>query len=313
MKRPDRALVLLKPQFLGDAVMACPLIDAACASFEKVAVSCGGLVQQVLWDRRDRVEFLAGRKISGLLPVLRTARELRREGFGFAFVVNRSFRSALAIRLAGIPTRVGHATEGRGFLLTHRVSYEADRPETESQLDLIRELGLPAFDPRPRLRVDPEEAAAVTMMAPSLQIGIQPGARYPEKQLPLSTLADVANALIADGCKITLFGGDDEVEFVPTFQAMLSKPAADLVGKLEIRHSMAALKRLKLMIGSDTGLMHLAAAVGCPTVTVFGPNPSKKWAHDYPPHRFIQADGGKIRSVDAETVLAAVRESLSKN
>lgn len=310
MKRSERALVLLKPQFFGDAVMACPLIDAAVASFEGVGVYCGPLVRQVLRDREDRVEFLEGRRISGLLPIVRTARQLRREGFQVAFVVNRSFRSALAVRLAGIPVRVGHATEGRSLLLTHRVTYESQRPETECQLDLIRELGLPGFDPRPRLRVDPEELAEVTMLVRGTEIGFQPGARYPEKQVPLALLADVANELIAEGRKIVLLGGEDEAAFVPTFQAMLSKPASDLVGKLEIRHSMAAMKRLPLMVGSDTGLMHLAAAVGCPTVTVFGPNPAKKWGHDYPPHHVIEAPQGRIRHVRAEAILASARAAL---
>lgn len=311
MKRPERALVLLKPQYIGDAVMACPLIDAATTNFENVCVSCGPLVQEVLRDRANRVTFLKGRKISGILPILRTVRQLRNEKINAAFVVNRSFRSALAVRLAGIPIRIGHATEGRNRLLTHLVDYETERPEVESQLDLIRELGLPGFDPRPRLRVEPQELAENRWRVKGMEIGVQPGARYPEKQVPLIVFAEVVNELLAQDREVVLLGGEDEKPFAKSFETMLSRPVENLVGKLKIRETMVAVKELKLVLGSDTGLMHVAAAVGCPTVTVFGPNPAKKWAHDYPPHRFIAAQKGQIRLVTAESILEQTAKILT--
>lgn len=311
MKLPERALVLLKPQFLGDAVMACPLIDAASASFERVVVSCGAAVQQVLQDRAAQVGFLEGRKISGIVPILRSARQLRSEGFQTAFLVNRSFRSALAVRLAGIPVRVGHATESRGRLLTHGVRYEKDRFEAECSLDLIRELRLPTGDPRPRIQIGAEEVAEIALRMDNLEIGVQPGARYPAKQVPLAVMAQVVDELMAQNHNVVLLGGQDEASSSAAFQTMLARPLVSHVGKLSIRESMAAAKSLKLMIGSDTGLMHLAVAVGCPTVTVFGPNPAKKWAHAYPPHRFIAAPNRAIRQVAAASILEQVELALA--
>jgi len=310
LKRRERAIILLKPQFLGDAVMACPLIDAAVAAYEHVTVSCGPIVRQVLDDRADRVHFLEGGKISGVAPVLRTARQLRNQDFHVAFIVNRSFRSALAVRLAGIPIRVGHSTEGRGFLLTHRVRYDALRPESECQLDLIANLGLPRVDPRPSLSVHPGEVEAIGALIKGIQIGVQPGARYPEKQIPLPVLAEIVNRLVASGHSVALFGGPDEEPYVDRFQSLLQSSLPSFVGKLAIRESMAAMARLNLMIGSDTGLMHLAAAVGCPTVTVFGPNPAQKWGHNHPPHQVLEAPRGSMVRLTADDLWPSIQASL---
>jgi ADP-heptose:LPS heptosyltransferase len=65
------------------------------------------------------------------------------------------------------------------------------------------------------------------------------------------------------------------------------------------------------MVGSDTGLMHIAAAVGCPTVTVFGKLNASKWGHAYPPHHVISSPGDDPRNLDPQVVVNACRQALS--
>ncbi len=298
----ERVLVLLKPQFLGDAVMATPLIDALVSSGRETVVMCGAAVQQLLADRKGRVAFAHGEKIAGVRPVLRAARAIRALDVSTAFVVNRSFRSALAVRLARVKRRIGHTTEGRGFLLTHSVRYDPVRFEAECYLDLARAEGITLGDPKPILCVDPIERGCV--------FGIQPGARYVEKQVPMATMAAVANGLIAQGYSGVLLGGPDEVEDCLRFANLLNGPIMNLSGQGSIRDTMAVLAGLRVMIGSDTGLMHVAAAVGCPTVTVFGPNPASKWGHRYAPHEVLEAPKGKVGRVPSEEILGAVNRIL---
>jgi ADP-heptose:LPS heptosyltransferase len=69
---------------------------------------------------------------------------------------------------------------------------------------------------------------------------------------------------------------------------------------------------LRLMIGADTGAMHLAVGVGCPTVTAFGPTPADKWGHDYAPHRVIRAPGGDMAALEPETLVRASLEALGE-
>ncbi len=315
----EKVFVWLKPQFLGDAVMACPMIDSLIDAELHVIVRANPIVQQVLADRAAKAWFVTGGKISGLRPVLKAAQELRAENPDAVLLVNRSFRSALAARLAGVPVRIGHATEGRGFLLSHRIPYDEERFEAECYLDLLGPIGVERSVTKPKLSITPEERdlggrllhdATIPGMGNSeslhnATIGVQPGARYPEKQLPLHTLAAIANALQEKGYQIAMLGGPDELDDAARFQQAIGGTAIDLVGKCSIRQSLAVLTHLKLMIGSDTGLMHLAAAVGCPTVTVFGPNPISKWGHRYAPHHPIAAPEGKPANVTAELVIDA--------
>jgi len=297
--------VLLKPQYLGDAVMACPLIDSISASYAETVVMCGPLVAEVLQDRANGIRFETGEKISGTEPVLRTAKTMRSLNVDHVYLVNRSFRSALSTRIAGIPFRIGHATEARGYLLTNRIAYDPAKFEAECYLDLARTMNVETAEGKPKLCVAEEEKAEARQVLQGAEIGVQPGARYPQKQVPLSVMAEVVRNLQSRGQKIALLGGPEEAEQARHFCTLLEEDALDLTGKLAIRQTLGALANLKLMIGSDTGLMHLAAAAGCPTVTVFGPNPASKWGHRYAPHKVIEAPGKDIQKVDAATILRA--------
>lgn len=301
----DRALLLLKPQFLGDAVMALPLIDGVASALDETIVMAGSAVREVLLDRSERVTFAPGTKISGIGPVIRAAREIRALRVSHAFLVNRSFRSALAVRLAGVPRRIGHATEGRAFLLTRAIAYDPLRFEAESYLELARSEGLEVPDARPILRLLPHEGEL-----PVADYGIQPGARYAEKQVPIETMAEVARRLDAEGWRPALLGGKDEMASAARLKEKWGGTYVDLVGKRSIRGSMAALASLKAMVGSDTGLMHLAAALGTPTVTVFGPNPASKWGHAYPPHQVLVAPGGNLSQVSSDAIVEATRKAV---
>jgi ADP-heptose:LPS heptosyltransferase len=67
------------------------------------------------------------------------------------------------------------------------------------------------------------------------------------------------------------------------------------------------------MLGSDTGLMHIAAASGCTTVTCFGPTRSSKWGHLDPPHQVVDGRDRDITTIQPEEVLKAVRAALSQS
>jgi heptosyltransferase II len=300
---PERVLVLLKPQFLGDAVMACPMIDSLISAEKPTTVMCGPLVEDLLQDRSESVRFVRGQKISGIGPVLRAAKAIRSLGVEVAYIVNRSFRSALAVRMAGVHRRVGHATEGRRFLLTEAVPYDKLRFEAFCYLDLLEATGTPTVPTEPRLRV--EKAVS------DFDFGIQPGARYVEKQVPPGAMAELARHLLDKGLRGVLLGGPEEAEDAAAFVRLVSRPMENRVGLCSIRETLSILAGLRLMAGSDTGLMHVAAAAGCPTITVFGPNPASKWGHQYAPHVVLEAPNGRMKEMGHEPMIDAAEQILA--
>lgn len=311
--RSERVLVWLKPQYLGDAVMATPLLDALSAEFDRPYVSAGPGVRALLQDREDRLRLVPAAASRRLRDFWRHVRGVRAANYDTVVLVNRSFRSALISRLAGIRVRVGHMAEGRNLLLTKPVPYDEKRAEAECFLDLGRAIGVDTPDAWVHLSVSDKERAAGAFRDAGDWVGVQPGARSPWKQIPMETLASVAQGLRNQGFKIALFGGAGEEEDAATFEHAIGGEALNLVGKCELRQTMGALTHLKMLVGSDTGLMHVAAALGCPTLTVFGIVPASKWGHNYAPHVAIQAPGNDLSQVDPKAMLEAARSVLGRS
>jgi ADP-heptose:LPS heptosyltransferase len=297
-------------KYIGDAIMTVPLIDAIETQYSGVHIICGPAVAKVL-DHPERERFFlpldTSRKFG---DILRTARELRSHRFDRGVLINHSFRSALTLFLARIPMRVGHVDEGRRFLLTHPVAYDEAKFEAWSELDLAPPLGVPSQYVYPRIPVRASELAEGTRALEGATVGIQPGATFAAKTLPTDLLATVCDRLQAQGHRVALLGAKEELKSSCALLEKLSTPVIDLVGKTDIRTSLGALAGLRLTIGADTGMMHMAVAAGCPTITVFGPTPIAKWGHQYAPHQALQAPDGKLSNVSAQMILESAQKVL---
>ena len=169
----------------------------------------------------------------------------------------------------------------------HVVPYDPTRFEAASTADLVRPLGLTVADPTPRLRLTAEERREGDRLREGADLAIQPGARYDLKRLPIAVLCDAARAWQDEGRRLVMVGGPEERPETDALIAALDRPVVDLVGRCGVRETMAVLAGSSVAVGADTGVMHLAVAVGCPTVQAFGPTPTDKWGHAYGPHRIV--------------------------
>lgn len=306
-----RVLVILKG-FLGDAVMTTPLLEGlANQPNTQVEVLTSRPVITLLEDTFPNITFIEQKRIESPKELIRQIRELSPGKHGIALVVNRSFRSALVAFLARIPLRVGHSTDFRSVLLTKSAEYKSSRYEVSSYLDLAKLAGIDLPDGHPRLtpRVDLLESTRSKLGNAS--IGIQPGASNTNKSLPSEILAKVVTALQKEA-DVVLLGGPEEKTYGEELERRLDHKPLNLIGELSLKESTAAVSQLKVLVGADTGLMHIAAATGCPTVTLFGPTPSKKWGHFYEPHQVLTAPERVMSNFDAESIVEAVRRILCR-
>ena len=308
--RSDKLLIYLKPKFLGDAVMATPALRVLASNYDEPTVLAPPHIQELLKEDSKGLTFLAPFPQEGLGTVLQEAKRLRKMRFDTVLLINRSIRSALIARLARIPHRVGHSTEYRGFLLTVRVPHNPRRFEAASYGDLVEAMGLSADFGHPSLTVTDGELKKGKELAVGSTVGVQPGARFEEKMLPRERLANVVRMIQDSGYKVVLIGGKDEVESAAEFSKLLKKPAVDLVGKCSLRESMGVVAGLRACIGASTGIMHIAAACGCPTVTVFGHTVPSRWGHNYAPHQSVQIRSHEMRDMDPEVVYQAFLKAL---
>lgn len=276
--------------------MATPVMRVLAQNFENPVVLASPHIQEMLKEDSKGLEMMAPGPQHGLGGVLREARRLREMKFDAVVLVNRSIRSAIIARLAGIRIRIGHNTEHRGALLTTRVPFSRLRFEAESYGDLVEAMGIPGDFSRPSLTVTEEELRHGREMALGATVGIQPGASFEAKQMPAGPLAEVVDRLYRDEQEVAMIGGPGEEAAGRNLQKLVQREMIDLIGKCSLRESMGVLANLKTCVGASTGIMHIAAAVGCPTVTVFGETLSSKWGHNYPPHKSIQIPSGTWRT-----------------
>ena len=308
---PFEHVLLLLKGYLGDAVMLTPLLKGLVETGAAVEAYTDPGVIALLEYSFPGVTFHRSRNIRNPFELLKERSDIRSQHYDAAIVVNRSFRSALLASLAGVPVRVGHDTDRRAFLLTHSVPYYLDRSESDSCMDLAEAVGLHLPHSHPSLSVPAELAAELRPCLEGAEIGIQPGARHAFKQLPIAVMAEVCEGLHHDGRKLVLLGGDDERAAGKELESSLSFKPLNLIGDLSLKESMAAASLLSLVVGGDTGFMHIAAAVGAPTVAAFGETSAAKWGHHYAPHKVLVSPTKNIRDFAAGEILDAARAALS--
>lgn len=166
-----------------------------------------------------------------------------------------------------------------------------------------------------------DDARAAALLPPGPVLALGPTANWRTKMWPAERFIAAAQALTAPGgalpgARIAVFGGPggQERDFAAPVLAALPD-AVDLVGRLSLPEAAAALSRCALYLGNDSGLMHLAAAAGAPTIGLFGPTPASEYAPAGPRARAVLAKGppgaAPMVRLSVPQVLAAAAELLA--
>ena len=272
-----RALVRF-PNWLGDTVMALPALRALRAALPGAELWCvGPWVGPILELEPGIARRLA--PPGGVGARLAQARRLRQARFDVALILPNSFETALAGWLSGARWRVGYG-DGRAALLTHALPAPTDRVHQVTEyLKLLAPFGVEASPAPPTLGIDPArrvearrllDEAGVPLGEP--RVGLQLGAALgPAKLWPSARIAALAARLVARGIHPVLLGGPQAREIADAVQAAAGEPIRSLVGRDRPALLAALIGELDALVGADSGPAHVAAAVGVPAVTLFGP------------------------------------------
>ncbi len=271
--QPAKILVV-GPAWVGDMVMAHSLFAALRARHPGAAIDVlaprwtAPLLRFMPEVRKAIIQPLGHGQL-GLLSRRRQGKSLRGEGYDLALVLPGSVKSALVPWWAEIPSRRGYGGALRGLVLNERRE-KAALPQVESFLALV-DWDRPA--PRPRL-VLPEEAAGAALddlgiaMPDGPVLAIAPGAEYgPAKRWPSRHFATLATARRNEGWRIWLFGSAADRATAAQIPCDL-----DLTGRTSLDQAVTLLALCDAVLSNDSGLMHVAAALGKPQVALFGPS-----------------------------------------
>ncbi|MHB0774986.1 lipopolysaccharide heptosyltransferase II [Halomonas sp. WWR20] len=199
--------------------------------------------------------------------------------FDQALVLPRSWKSALVPFLAGIPKRIGFTGEQRLMLLNERRSL--DKTVLDQTVKRFVSLGLPQAQvrdgdfpiPFPRLAVDKENQLALRMqlgLSFRPAIGMMPGAEFgPSKQWPLASFRALAERLAVEGFEVRVLGGPKDVAAGEAISSGLTH-VHNLCGKTQLADAVDLLADCRQVVTNDSGLMHVAAAVGTRIQALYG-------------------------------------------
>ncbi len=275
---PIAKILFIRPGGLGDALLLLPVI-------ERFAEANPGAVIDILAESRNRSAFAFLTVPHRVELYTRPGAFLRLRNRAYDVVIDTEqwyHLSAVYARLLKPRRLIGFATNARKRLLTDPVAYRLNDYEVDSFFRLLEPLGLVAepdqkvlhlkladdvLDRAARL-LDPQETAR--------RIAIFPGASVPEKCWPSDYYRRLVAGLQAEGNTVVLVGGKTEGAVAADLAA--STQCRDLTGKTTLAETAGVLAAMDLLITGDSALLHLAASLGTPTLSLFGPSSPIKWA-----------------------------------
>jgi lipopolysaccharide heptosyltransferase II len=292
MRVPAERILVIRPGGIGDAVLLLPAIRIL-----KTLLPDTGI--DILCEKRNFSIFQLSKEVGGLYLYDRDMELLKclRNKYDIVIDTEQWHRlSAVVALLTGAPIRVGFNTNERVRVFTHTLPYSHDDYEVYSFLRLIEPLTESldpgacwqesVFDPDKAFIEPTEEAVDRDVLATLKEalrrwskglVAISPGATVEERRWGGNRYGRVAERLTEEGYGILILGTGAEkgdAERILSF----AEECVDLTGKTDLKAAAFILKNCRLFIGPDSGLLHIAYAVGTPTVSLFGSGIQKKWA-----------------------------------
>lgn len=290
---PQRILVK-EVNWLGDVVMSLPALRAIRRAWPRAHLAV--LIKQELASFFDGARWIdelipysVGRGLSGFFDRRRIVGEIRSRRFDLGVLFPNSFESALWIAMAGIRRRAGFVADARGTMLTMKASPPPEAMtghQVNYWLEMVRATGVAdgcaddfAIDVHEPSRERMREWLAANRKRPARPVfAVAPAAAYgPAKEWPAESYGALIDLLASrEAAEVVLVGSPSERAKCEEVAASSKAGAMIAAGHTNIGELIALLSLCDGFIGNDSGCMHLAGALGIPTVAIFGStNPAR--------------------------------------
>jgi heptosyltransferase-2 len=344
-------VLVVGPNWVGDAVMSTPLLANLRRGLPKAHIDLlvPAYVAPLFADHPHVDQVFIDQAQGSWRAALAQVRFQRRTRYDVALLLPNSLRAALWAWLIGARRRVGYATDGRRWLLTHPIPAAHIQPrrrhpgtrlksagphQVDAYLRLVAALEIPVVERLPMLvpSSQAEREAEQLWTRHGLEghervVGLCPGAAFgPAKRWWPERFAALAGRLMAEaGVKVVLFGHRSEIPLIEQIRHRLPQPPVSLAGQDTLASFVALAARCAVLVSNDSGALHIASAVGTPVVALFGPTDPRRSApttpgafvvrHEIPCSPCFRThcpypDHPCMRLIAVDDVYAAVRRAL---
>ena len=306
------SILLIQLGDIGDVVWATPTLRAVKEAYPQANVSIllresfGSLLEaDPHINRIFEVKRYRGNVIEKIKGQIRFLRTLRREHFDLVFDLRSDDRGAFMALLSGAPVRAAIMCPGllwRNRLFTHIIVPPAPKEKiygaAEQTLRLVREFGIDTKDTIPKLWVSEKvkkrakkllDGDGITTV--SRWITLNPFARWPYKEWEYEKWVQIIDWLWEEyGIPTVIVGAPEEREKSINIANECKGKIFNLTGKTTLEELSGVLSLSGLHVGVDSAAPHIAAAVGTPTITIYGPTDWQDWAPQGKIHRVVTPD-----------------------
>lgn len=292
-----KKILVIRYRFIGDTLLTVPFLRNLRYAYPNaqidmlVSTGSGEIIEDcpyinnfIFFDTTKKFKYEIGEKKSFWDYV----KLLRKQNYDKVYILKRSFSSAVLGFLTSAKERIGFDTEFRGFLLTKKVPYNKDKHEIECFLDVLRADGINTEDTYPESFIDDKTEKKVKQIFKEdlpdniKKVIVHATASTPKKEWSKENWAKVIEYISNEKEAQVLFLGSKKD--APAYREILSfiknelkiKPV-NLCGKLNLKESLCAIKYSDLMVGIDSGNLHMASSVKTRVVGIYGPMNEKKW------------------------------------
>lgn len=273
-----RRILLIRPGGIGDAALLAPSIINIKKLFPDSHIT-------ILAERRNSGVFTLFPNVDKMLCYDRAGEFARVLCGKYDFVIDTEQShclSAVVARLVRAPVKIGFDTNDRRRMFTHSVRYDQSAYEADNFLALLKPLGIDCQRDNGIvvLSLPPQAVSRSNKLLQHLCtesfVAIFPGASIPEKRWGADCFRRVAEMLSAFGVKVVVVGGKEDRHQGEVIAGR--GLGLNLAGLTSLSETAAVIQKSSLLLSGDSGVLHIAAGFGVPTVSLFGPGNIKKWA-----------------------------------
>lgn len=288
-----RKILVIRLDGIGDVIFTTPLYEALKKKYPEAVIFVltsaqakdiveeNPYVEKVLVMNNSWIPSMSGIKLNEVFAILKT---IRNEGFDIGIDLRGDVRDILLMFLGKVKFRVGYDVTGGGFLLNRIAVYEKDTHEIDKNIKLVKELGCKVVNKKLQLHYSSTDKENLLRFLQGENISendtllaIHMGAGYPSKLWNKGRFVDLIKRLEErDYGRAVLIGNGDNRDERFKFDCI------NTIGKLSLRELAVLLERCSVLISSDSGPVHVAAAVGTPCIVLFsGTNSLKQWGFSF--------------------------------
>lgn len=286
-----KRVVVRGTNWVGDSVMTVPALRALRRVLPNATITLAIRPgAKGIFSDADFIDDVLVYNRQNAFSVIPQIREWRRRNFDLAVLFQNAFEAALIPFLAGVPVRLGYATESRQPLLTHPLplpDWRSSRHEVFYYLYLVTALEQMLFGSSSICESDPDASIQISekriveasdllrtygIREEDSVVAICPGSiNSRAKRWPAEAYAAVADRLIESHRRVLLIGSKEEADVSQEVVSRMRHQPIVLTGKTSLDQLTAVLATVDLIVTNDTGPAHIGAALGRPTIVIFGP------------------------------------------